>query len=543
VARVPVPGVEDAFEVRPPPPGPPASHTGGPPRHARLIETEGTTAPVFDQCDVLIVGSGPGGAALAWSLIDSGLKVIVLEAGRPVREFFPEFSQTLVQRMWDGGMRATRGNVMFPTLQVKAYGGGSVFNSAICMRPNPSHLAKWRDDHGLTGFTEAQLAPHFDAVERHWGVKPVDDAVQGQRNTLFREACETLGWKVEAIRRNEDGCVGSAECVYGCRNGKKLSMDRRGFTEFLEAGGKVYTSVQVDEITFDRGRATGATGHVVDARGVRQTHVRIAASVVVSAAGAINGPALLRRSGLRSEPIGANLRFHPSGYLIGLFDQSIFPWTGATQGYHCTEFLDHGIKLESLWAGASIFAQRLPLGPRQFKRTLKKMERSAVWDCWISGDDSTGTVRNVTGTGRLDIQYDIGAGDLRRLQEANALLAEMFAAAGANEVLCGIRGLPELLDASTAARQIREARLDPTDFPTSSNHVMGGLCMGTDPKRSATDAWGKVWGVDNLYVADTSLYPMSPGVNPMLTAMALGHRLGQELPNRIERRAPVLVAT
>jgi choline dehydrogenase-like flavoprotein len=235
--------------------------------------------------------------------------------------------------------------------------------------------------------------------------------------------------------------------------------------------------------------------------------------------------------------IGESLRFHPSGYLVGVFDEKIHPWSGATQGYHSTQFLQQGIKLESLWATAPVFAQRFPLGVRQFKRYLKKYDRAAVWDCWVSGDDSSGRVRALPGTMKIDIQYDLGRGDLRRLQEANALLAELFAAAGAREVLSGIKGLPEVLDAQEAPKLIREARLVPSDLPCGSNHVMGGMPMGADPKRAATDGWGKVHGTENLYVSDTSVYPTSVGVNPMLTAMALAHRLGKELPSRIEKTA------
>ena len=500
-----------------------------------LFEPEDYNGPVFEQCDVLIVGSGPGGGTLAWTLAQSGLDVIVLEAGTPVRTFEKDFAKTLATRFWDGGMRTTRGNIVFPTLQVKALGGGSVYNAAICMRPNPMHMRRWKNDYGLDSLTEESLAPHFEEVERFFKVRPVPEAVMGRRNTLFREGAQAMGWAAEPIRRNEEGCIGSAECIIGCRNGSKVSLDRRGLPEHLAAGGRIYTGAQVEEVLMDRGRATGAAGRLVDARGVTTGHFRIGAKAVVLAAGAIGSPAILRRSGLRQDPIGGMLRFHPSGYLIGVFDEPVHPWSGATQGYHVTQFLDQGIKLESLWASNAIFAQRLPMQPRQFKRYLKKMDRAAVWDTWVSGDDSTGSVRTLPGTTKLDIPYEVGPGDLRRLQEGNALLAEMFAAAGATEVLSGIKGLPDVMDAQTAGRMIRDARLAPADFPSSSNHVMGGMCMGVDPKRSATDHWGQVHGVQGLYVADTSLYPSSPGVNPMLTAMALARRLGLELPNRVER--------
>ncbi|MBA2319848.1 MAG: GMC family oxidoreductase N-terminal domain-containing protein, partial [Deltaproteobacteria bacterium] len=283
----------------------------------------------------------------------------------------------------------------------------------------------------------------------------------------------------------------------------------------------------------ENGRATGIVGHVTDARAVTSHHVRIRAKVVVVAAGAINTPAILRRSGLRDKVMGDNLRFHPSGYLVGMFDESISPWSGATQGYHSSQFLSQGIKLESLWATAPVFAQRFPLAPRQFKRALKRYDKAAVWDTWVSAEDSVGKIRTLPNTNRLDIQYEVGKGDLRRLQEGNALLAELFAAAGAREVMSGIKGLPEIMDAQEAPRLIREAKLQASDLPCGSNHVMGGAVMGADPRKAACDGWGAVHGTAGLYLCDTSIFPTSPGVNPMLTAMALAHRLGAELPGRL----------
>jgi choline dehydrogenase-like flavoprotein len=147
-----------------------------------------------------------------------------------------------------------------------------------------------------------------------------------------------------------------------------------------------------------------------------------------------------------------------------------------------------------------------------------------VWDGWISSEASLGTVRALP-TGRPDITYNFADPDVRRLQEANALLCELFAAAGSKEVMTSIRGLPEVMDPAEAAREIRLGTFSELDLPTASNHVMGGSAMGSN-------RWGKVYDVDDLYVCDTGLYPASPGVNPQLTVMALAHRLGTELPRR-----------
>lgn len=482
---------------------------------------------------MLVVGSGPGGAALAHRLVQSGLKVMIVEAGPVVKpaRFHTDVGQTMANWFMDGGMRVARGNVVFPTMQGRGLGGTSLFNSAICMRPTEGAIERWRDDHGVE-FTFDELAPYYDEIDRLLDVKPTPEHAMGRRNKLFLEGCEKLGWKGEAIWRNETGCVGSGECLTGCRRGAKNSMDKVLIPDFVAAGGAVLTSVEVDQLVMRGDRVAGVSAFAVDPDTRQRTHaVRITAKCTVLAAGVMSTPLIARRSGLRSSTIGDKLRFHPSCYVVGLFDDAVIPWTGATQGVHCTEFSDRGIKLESVWSSPSIFATRLPHTGKQFGRYLKKYDRMAVWDGWVSGDDSIGSVGTLPG-GRADFRYNVGEGDVRRLQEANAKLCDLFAAAGATEVFTGIRGLAPTMRPDEAAAQIRAGVFDAQDIPTASNHVFGTMAMGNDPSRHATDSWGKVYGVEDLYVCDTSLYPGSPGVNPMVTVMGLALRLGDELPTR-----------
>ncbi|MCA9573634.1 MAG: hypothetical protein KC656_37625, partial [Myxococcales bacterium] len=118
---------------------------------------------------------------------------------------------------------------------------------------------------------------------------------------------------------------------------------------------------------------------------------------------------------------------------------------------------------------------------------------------------------------------------MRRLQEATAVLSEMLFAVGAKKVFPGIHGLAPTLTDPMDVKGIRAANLEPQELPSGSNHVFGTMPMGSDPTRAATGSDYAVHGVEGLYVSDTSLFPTSPGVNPMLTAMALGHRLAGTL--------------
>lgn len=488
-------------------------------------------------CDVCVVGSGPAGTVLAHRLAGEGLDVVVLEAGAAMRQRDrgAEAGETFARWFWEGGMRTTRGNVVIPTLQARCLGGGSVINSGICMRAPDFVFEKWASEHGVEGAAPEQMARHYEAVERFLGVRPVQSHVQGRRNDLFRSGAEALGYQVESLRRNEHDCRGSGQCITGCPSGAKQSMDRRGVPELLAAGGRVYTSVHVDSLLRQGNRVYGLTGTVVDPSSGRRTHrVRVKAKCTVLAAGAFASPQILQRSGHHEEAVGRNVRMHPGMIVLGEFDDEIAPWTGATQGYHVTGFLEEGIKLESIWATPSVLGMLHPGTGDEYVRSLAGYRNVATWTVWVSGQDSVGRVRARPG-GMTSLRYDVGAADVRRIQEGAARLAEMFAAAGARSVVPGIRGLAPRYDAPQAAPAIRTAALSPNDFRVVANHVFGTTAMGADPSRHVTDSWGAVYGLDDVYVCDTGLFPSSPMANPMLTAMALAHRQAETLAHRYRR--------
>lgn len=488
------------------------------------------------ECDFLVIGSGPGGAIVARRLAETGKKVVVVEAGPRVgpKDFVREAGTTLAKYFWEAGLRTTMGgNVVMPTLQPKVLGGGSVFNSAICVRMPEFALRRWQTQHGVT-VTQDEMEGHFEFVENFMGVRPTRPEVQGRRNELFAEACDKVGISWEAIPRNEDGCRGSGECLTGCPNHGKLSMDRRGVPELLALGGDVYTAVNIEKLELKDGRVVGATGWVTEpVTNKRGVDVRIRArDCVVLSAGALASPVIALRSGLTQSPIGGNLRFHPSTAMMGVFDEEVHPWSGAAQGMHSLEYIEQGIKLESLWAAGSLLSFRLPGVGTDFQQLLADQKYMACWDAWASGEDSVGRVRLAPATQSPLISYTVGDGDMNRLKIAMIKLSEMFFAVGAKRVLHGINHMKPAFDNVGEIDLLRETTMTPRRMLVGSNHVFGGMSMGSDPKRHAVDNRGAVYGVRDLYVADTGLFPSSPAVNPMLTAMALADRFGQQIGER-----------
>lgn len=470
----------------------------------------------------------------ARELAEAGKSVIVLEAGPKVRhgDTRRDAGQVLNRYFFYGGMRSSRGNTVMPSMQPRNLGGGSVWNSAICLRVPDFILDRWGDEHGLSALSGDALNRHFEAVEQFMGVRPVEDDVLGPRNELFARACEQMGFNATRILRNEKGCKGSAECFTLCPNDAKLSMDRRGIPEVLAKGGTVYTSVTAHELIKQGRRVMGVRGFVIDPKTRKKSYkVQIRAKVTIMAAGCLATPEILQRSGVGNRQVGQNLRFHPGSMVMGEFDHEIEPWSGATQGFHCLDFIPDGIKLESLWATSSLMGSRFPGLGRDLQGLLKNYRKMCSWDCWVSGEDSIGYVRHRPGR-RADLVYNIGQGDCDRMIESMAKLCEMFFSVGATRVMTGVHGISKPTGDRAIIDTLRSRKFPVQEIPFASNHIFGTTAMGTDPKRHAVDTSGALYDADDVYVCDTGLLPSTPGANPMLPTMALVHRISEHINQR-----------
>jgi len=491
-----------------------------------------------EDVDVAVVGSGPGGAVVAKELTDAGKRVALLEEGPPFTpaDFELDGALSMARTMREGGLRATRGTVM-PTMQAIALGGGSLVNSAICNRAPDFVLDDWCTQFELEHTTRRDLDPHYDAVGKFLGIAPTPENVLGQRNLLFKRGCDALGYASEPTERNVRGCRGSGECFTGCRTRAKQSLDLTYVPAALRGGASVLTSVRVERVVAEGGRVRGVAGRVVAPFTGRPSHrFRVNARAVVLAAGCMATPVILQKSGNlvnRSGQVGENLQFHPGVAMMGVFRDEVTPQFGATQGYQSRHFLRDGFKLETLWAPPAVLAVRLPGYGESLKRRLAMIPHAAIWDAIASCNRSIGRVR-ARGRG-LDpnLSWRLHPQDLRILAQALWTLSEIFFAAGADSIVPGVYGIPEEIHSRAEAEVLRTRPLEVSDIVIGGNHAFCTTRMHGDPRRGVVDEYGKCHDVENLWIADTGVFPRCPSVNPMWTGMALAHRTAQALAERL----------
>jgi choline dehydrogenase-like flavoprotein len=484
-----------------------------------------------EECDVVVVGSGAGGAVAATVLAEAGLDVLVLEAGPHLdRTNYPSEPITAIAALYrDGGLTIADGRPAIPTPVGRAVGGTTVINSGTCFRTPEPVLSRWAAEHGIGWATE--LEPDFAQIEEMLDVREVDPERMGRNGQLLRAGAEALGVRHAPLRRNAGRCEQCSSCPIGCRLDAKRAMHVSYLPRAVAAGARVRAGVEARRIVFERGRAVGLecrAGVPRDGRG-RGFAVR-ARRAVVLAGGAFGTPELLLRSGFRSQSgqLGRNLRIHPACWVGARFDEPVVGWEGVMQSYAVEEWEPLGILLEATFTPLAFGGQWLPGTGAEHQERLLAFDHLASTGVHLS-DRSIGRV-GLRRDGALRISYRLLPDDASRLVFGIARAAELYYAAGASEVYPQIAGLP------TLARS-RIADLEASPPPRSALrleafHPMGTARMDADPRRGVAGTEGAVHGAEGLYVADGSLLPSSLGVNPMLTIMALSGRVGTAVAQR-----------
>lgn len=258
--------------------------------------------PVREDVDVVVVGSGAGGANVALRLCELGVgKVLLLEAGGAWQphEFSSEDAAATPQ-LWDQfGLRAAAGDTEFPIPGARALGGSTVINSGICFKAPQRVTDPWVADRELEWATQDKLQPAFDWVWETMEVRPTPDPFLGRHNHVSAEAFAGMGWQWDWIPRNTPTCVGCGQCQYGCPSGGKRSVDRAQIPMAIALGLRVLTRARVDKVIVEKGKAVGVEGMMMATDSwTERGRLEVRAKVVVVAGGAIRTPMLLQASGL-----------------------------------------------------------------------------------------------------------------------------------------------------------------------------------------------------------------------------------------------------
>jgi choline dehydrogenase-like flavoprotein len=492
------------------------------------LDPEAMRAPGDDEeCDVVVVGSGAGGASVARVLSEAGLSVIVVEEGDyyDASSYSTDVFEALPRLYRDSGLTVAEGRPAIPLPVGRCVGGTTVINSGTCFRAPDDILMRWRDEHGIDWATS--LEGEFEAVEEALSVTPVATGRVGRNAELCRLGAEAIGASNGPLARNAVDVVCCGSCPTGCAIDAKMAMHVSELPRAVAAGARIRSGQRVTRVLVEGGRAVG-----VACRG----GYRVRARAVVLAAGALGTPELLLTQGLAnaSGDVGRHLRIHPACWVGALYDEPVRGWDGVMQSWAVDEWNDRGLFLEATFTPLSFGAHWLRGAGAPYKSRLERIDQLGVIGVHLS-DRSQGRVSVARG-GRLKIGYKLTADDAAALRFGIARAADVHFAAGAREVYPQV-GRVAVLRPGEQTPLVEQARFHPGELRLEAFHPMGTTRIGSDPRTSVVAPSGETHDVPGLYIADSGLFPTSLRVNPMITIMAVARRIAAGIPDRLSSAA------
>ena len=463
--------------------------------------------------DAVVIGSGAAGSVMAYRLASQGMKVLVVERGaRQDPTTFEHNELAMFPRLYKQGGLQTTTDHDISIIQGQAVGGSTVINNAIWLRADLDRLLPAWAQAGAPIPREA-LALAYTELERALHVTPVSPLLANKGTDVFLRGAAALGIRAGYLDNNRRECLGCGWCNYGCRYNRKTSM-LVTFIPWAEArGATILDNCEDARIIMQGSTACGVrfrrAGKEIFARAER----------IVVCAGAIGSSQILLQSGVTNQGrVGQGLHVLGGVILTAETDeiQDGFDGIGLTAVAHASdEFV-----IESYFSPPVVFSLALGGWFLEHFRSMQRYRHFAQAGV-MCGTQPTGSI-TLDKHGRAQIKLSFSELDLDRLRRGMHLLTRIFLAGGAKRVIpAAFRPLEfsreedlHLLD-----RYIR--RQD--DLLIGSAHPQGGNPMSEDPSRGVVGPDFAVHGIQNLFVADASVFPTNIWANCQATVMGMSH--------------------
>jgi len=467
------------------------------------------------KADVCVIGSGAGGAVAAANLAESGKSVLILEEGSYLkRDRIDHDERAMGTKAYrEGGLQLTMDFDMY-VLQGRCVGGSTFLNNGICFDPPDEILTEW-DKLGAT-IDRDRLRESLVRVRKVIQPVKLEDKPQlVERGSLkFVEGCRKLGLPSGWFEVNLDGCLGCGYCTTGCSYEKKMSMDTSYIPRALNAGATLVSDCKALKIV-----TRGSKAQSVEAIRSDGTPLTVEAKQIVVACGAIGSSLLLLRSGIKRN-VGTRLSLNVGSWVFAEFAEPIDSFDGIQM---CSYHKQPRYALESFAMPPGTFAASMPGWFRDHFDKMRSYRHYAVAGVLVGSEPAGRVIASsipIVGELLSPISFSLPISDLWKIREGIKQACRMELAAGARRVIPATFTPVEFFEADQLD-YLDELIIEPDDVSTGSAHPQGGNPMSDDEKVGAVDTKFRVYGFENLFVCDASVFPTSVKVNPQVSVMGM----------------------
>ncbi len=464
-----------------------------------------------ESTDVCVVGSGAGGALIAYEAAQRGLEVLVLESGPEVTaEAMGSDELRMIPWLYkDGGLQMNASHDLF-VLQGACVGGSTVLSNMVLLRAEDEVLRAWRG-FGLP-FELDQMHAAYTAVEAELGASTPKPSNVSESARAFLRGSRSVGLEATFMHKALGDCRGCGLCNVGC----PFDTKRSALTTYLHwarrAGARLLAETTAQKLVGRRGHVTSLEA----VQGRSRERVRVRARLFVVAAGAIGSSALLLSSGIRSN-VGTRVSMNAGAMVAAEFSEQLDAFDADQMSVYlrtpdfCIECTHNPLMSAALTT------------PGWFEDHGRLMARTRhlAYAGGMVGTEPVGRVSLSRVFGQEELHFRLTPGDLAKQRSAIRTIAQVFFAAGARRVVLPTHRFVELRSPDDLWMVEAHVRSQ-SDIQVGSAHPQGGNPLAEDPARGAVGPDLAVHGYDNLAVCDASVFPTSVRVNPIDTLLALG---------------------
>lgn len=503
-------------------------------------KNEGTIEHTQGEIDVLVIGSGPAGSVIAHELAKKGKRVVLLEQGSfavpgavDTRRILSMHESAGIRTSTDGGVIFRNGN---------AVGGGTAVNVDLAFSPLlpyvQSNIEKWRAKGAIdkNQWTRSEFEKAYAWVENKVGTRSLSESEINSNNMILWEGAKHSGRTPSLYDLNTYAPGTSPSPVINKKSsvsafiipaledtqnplaiipGAKVTRILWQ-PENLKIKNKVAAGVEFEKVPLWKDK-----GSVTDPHGLRipdDTRVRIKARHVIVSAGALGSPIILKRSGLNNPLIGSAPVAHPSIPLMGVFDHPIKIWEGTPSSvYVADQALQNGTILESMTADVSYAAMMLPGNRNQIFDLAKNVAYMGGFGVLLVDTPNSKNRVFINAKDQTEVHYSLSDKDAQRFTKAIADSVRIMFKAGAKKVYLPTNELSvkEFTSVDQADQIEKDLKFIPNRTTLTSAHLQATCKMGRSANDSVVSFQHRVWGTNNVYIVDGSVFPTSVGANPM----------------------------
>jgi len=499
--------------------------------------------------DYAIVGSGPAGSALAFQLRAKGKSVILLEAGPFV---LPGALETrAVPRLMESSGRRTSSDGGLFVRTGRTVGGGTAVNVDLAFAPTlpliRARIEEWRAQGriGKDDFTPDEVDRAYAWVKEKIGTRVVPEGEINENNRILWDGAAGLGLHPKLYDLNTFAPGSAPSPVTDKRSsvsGLLLEAMQNETNPLALVPDATVRRVRIDErgahgVEFIPEPAWKGPGVIADPLKLALPPfqpVRVEAKRIVLCAGALGSPVLLLRSGLKNPNIGRGVVAHPSMPVIGRFDRPINVLEGTPASVYVDDYgPDRGLIFESMSEEPQYGAIMIPGSGAEVFEAVTAFSRLGGFGVMLLDPPRDENRVRLTQEGEPEIVYSLGEADRRRLAFGVAEAVRILFQAGAKRVWVPTQqtfttpsgaplGRSFFVDASEAELIEQQMAFRPNQCMISSSHLQATNKMSATPETGVVSPGFRVWGTENLFVVDSSVFPTSIGANPMQSLYALG---------------------